>query len=700
MKQPQLDTIKRVFVVAVAVYFCAAGFSTASTDAPPRLSGERYVITRDVITSAGVYRLTDILFLVESWLLSTTDGYTFKASPDGLTAWQQQQWVVLIDGQRADIDMFDAVNLNLLPVSVDLIDSVVVVETPHMYGGFFAEAGLIHFYTTRPRQGNSLQATLSGGNETGDPGPWRFTEYATPNIDSMGPDGSLTFALGRHNWRLRANTTYQRHYFTNFAIQRRTFDIIGVPGSAQRASAAAEYSGPQRVSTGLLDTGAENSRPGMHRYTGSIGLYFERDHSRHKIFWGYSRAVKYYLYSEPIGREVPMDVRFNHIGADGFFGSPSNRGLDYRLQFSSHKLSRHPNTKNYDYDWNRRSMIADAELFQGYERLRFALGGGYELRSIESRDLLEDNPNHFGKLFGTVELDPGRRVNHRADLMAFFTTGSPSLKVYWKTAAGLTKKSRLMAQLSYSQRSFAENGDLWYWASRGYSFPDSSGIEYTLPEEISKSNTGTADLTWRSRPARGLAFDVTGIYRTFSDLYFEKREYEYIPDSCSVLSATEVVPGNGGQLAGGSAELTWRYSPRLETGVYYRYLGRIAGDELFKDTWQKVPDHRASCRVTWCPADGFSIWGRIWYYSSTYWKEYAALEGAQCVTAGVETHYSPRVDEFNSVDVTLRKLFWRRRLAADLAVRNLFDNSVRYHPIGATFGLSFFFQLSFVLPAP
>jgi len=699
MKQPRHNFVL-IAVIAVTVCFWVAGFAAASPETRPRVSGERYVITRDVITSSGVFRLTDILFLVESWLLNTTDGYTINASPNGLTAWQKQQWIVLIDGQRADIDLFDSVNLNLLPVSVDLIDSVVVVETPHMYGGFFADAGLIHFYTTRPRQGNSFQATLSGGNETGDPGPWRFTEYATPNIDSMGPDGSLTFALGRNNWRLRANTTYQRHYFTNFAIQRRTFDIIGVPGSVPGGASDRGYTGPQPASAGLLDTGSDDTRPGMHRYTASIGLYIEKDRSRHEIFWGYSRAVKYYLYSEAIGREVPMDIRFNHLGVNGIFGKGEDRGLDYRLQFSSHKRSRHQNTKNYDYDWNRRSMIADAELYQGYESLRFAIGGGYELRSIESRDLLEDNPNQFGKLYGSIELNPGHRVYHRAELMAFFTTGSPSLKFYWKTNAGITKRNRLVVQLSHAQRSFAENGDLWYWASRGYSFPDSSGIEYRQPEEISKSNTGTADLTWRSQPARGLALDVTGIYRTFSDLYLEKREYQYIPDSCSVLSATDVIPGNGGQLAGGSAELIWRYSPRLDAGVYYRYLGTIAGNELFKETWQTVPDHRASCRVTWTPADGFSIWGRIWYYSSTYWKQYAALEGTRCVIAGVETHYSPRVDDFNSVDVTLRKMFWRRRLAADLAVRNLFDNTVSYHPIGATFGLSFFFQLSFVLPAP
>ena len=704
MKQPRRETTRKAFVMAAAVCFCAAGLTAglaaASPEPRPRVSGERYVITQEKITAAGVTRLTDILFLVESWLLNTTDGYTFKASPNGLAAWQKQRWIVMIDGQMADVVFFDSVNLNLLPVGVDLIDSVVVVETPHMHSGFFTDAGLIQFYTTRPRDGSSLRATLSGGSETGDPGPYRFTEHATPNIDSMGPDGSLTFALGRHHWHLRANATYQRHYFTDFAIQRRTFDIIGVPGSAPGVATAAGYAGPQRVSAGLLNIGADDSRPGMHRYTGSVGLFLESDRSRHEIFLGYSRAEKYYLYSEPAGREVPMDVRYHHLGVNGQFGARTDRGLDYRLQFSSHRQTRHQNTKNYDYNWNRRTLLADTEVFRDYERIRFALGGGYELRSIETRDLLEDNPNHFGKLYGSIELDPGHRVGHRADLMAFFTPDSPSLKAHWKTTAGLTERNRLLIQLSYAQRSFAENGDLWYWASRGYSFPDSSGIEYTLPEEISRSHTGTADLTWRSRPANGLVLDMTGIYRTFSDLYLEKREYEFIPDSCSVSSATEVVPGNGGQLAGGSAELTWTLSPRLDAGAYYRYLGTVAGDELFEDTWRTVPDHRLSCRVTYRPVDGFSIWARIWYYSSTYWKAYETLEGTRCVIAGAETVYSPRVGDFNSVDVTLRILFWHRRLAADLAVRNLFDNTVRYHPIGASFGLSFFFQLSLVLPAP
>jgi hypothetical protein len=647
-----------------------------------------------------VTRLTDILFLVDNWIVGTADGYTVKASPNGLSTWQTQRWIVLIDGQRADLDVFDAVNLNLLPVGVDQVDSVVVVDTPRLHGGLFSDTGMIHIFTWRPRETGSVRATLSAGNETGDPGPYRFTGYRTPNVDSMGPDGSFAFALGRGPWRLHANATYQIHYFTDFAIQRRTFDIIGETPPAPAEAVAPPVAGPGRTAAGLPGVGSDDSRPGMHRYTASAGLGFDGTSSRHKVFWGYSQAEKYYLYSEAAGREIPMDDRYHHAGLNGNFDVRSSTTVNYRLQYTSHALLRHENTLDLDYNWEQRRLLADAEVRRRFDGgTCIAAGGGFEEKSIETADGLEGNPARFGKLFGSVELDGGGRFAHRGDLMVLSGGDDPSVKAGWTTTAALRQDHRLTVQLSFAERSEEENCGLWYWVRRGYTWPDSSRISYSLPEGCGGSRTGTADLTWAFFPREELSVYVTAMYRGFSDVCIENRAYDYNPDSCTVSSGTELVTGNGGQLAGGAAGLTVRFSPRLMAAVNYRYLGTVSGDDLFRQSWAAVPDHRVCGRVTYEPADGFSIWARIWYYSSAYWKAYEELEGTRCVIEGVETPYSPQVDAFTSVDVTLRKLFWSRKLAADLAVRNLFDDRISYHPIGASFGLSFFFQLSFALPA-
>lgn len=693
MTRPRPATRVRPYRTVVAVLaglliqFTAAG---AAGGASPGPSG-RTVITRAEITEAGATRLTDILGLVDHWVVGTADGYTFKVSPNGLTAWQTQRWLVLVDGQRLDVDAFDAVNLNAVPLAVDQVDSVVVIDTPQLRDGFFADAGLIHFHTRPAPPGHTLRATVSGGNETGDPGPWRFTEYRTPNVDSMGPDGAVTWSLGRRRWNLRTSATYQIHYFTDFAIQRRTFDIL-----APRAAPP----GPDRVAAGVLDIGADETRPGMDRYTLSAAAAFDGDGQRHAARVGFTRAEKYFLYSEPAGREIPMNVRYLHAGFDGGFDVRPSTTVGYRLQFTSHRLSRYENALDLDYDFDQRRTLADADVRGRVGRARYVLGAGHEVRRVETTDPLRDNPDPFTRMYGTAELDAGRRGTHRADLMVFFTGDSPGLKAGGSSTFIPRGRHRLTAQVSFSQRSFAENGSLWYWAGRGYSWPDRAGIVYTTPEQIGGGSAGTADITWACRLADGLAVDVTASYREFSDICVENRSFDYNPDSCTVSSATELETGIGGRLAGAAAGLTAAISPDLDAALHYRYMGTLSGDDPFKQLWEAVPDHRAYAEASYRPANGFSVRARIWYYSSAYWKAYEALENTTCVLDGVAPAYSPRIDSFASVDVTLRKLFWARRLAADLAVRNLLDDRIRYHPVGAVFGLTFYFQLSLALPAP
>jgi hypothetical protein len=686
----ELATLAAIVAVALPAIAGDAG----------RLPESRRVITGDVLRSAGVTRVSDVLLLVDDWLLNTVSGYTWKVSPNGLAAWDTQRWVVMIDGQRADVELFDAVNLNMLPIGVDQIDSVVVVSTPGLYRGFFSDAGLIHFHTTAPARGKTLQAVYSSGNETGDPGPFRFTPYATPNVDKIGPDGSLTFSVGGAAWSLLANATIQTHYFTDAAVMRRTTDAITPPGAVSSAAPGrVSTAGPRRASADVLGVGVEGDTPAVRRVTGSVGMVIRGERSRHAPFFGYAEAVKYFLYSEPAGREIPMDNRYYHLGVDGRFdlAHQGEGGLDYRVQFTSNRLSRQQNALDADYDWEQHRFLGDLEWSHRWERFRGALGGGYEIRSIETPDPLEDNPTRLGRLYGSIRIDTGGRATHDVGAMALFAQGSPSLKAFWNADVGLAARHAFASRLAFVQRSFAENGDLWYWTSRGYGFLDDLGVEYTLPAEISKSNAFTADLTWRVRPGGGAHVGVTALYRHFTDVYLERRSFEYHQDDCTVSSATDVVPGNNGQLAGGSLDLSYQLSRRLDTRLNYRYLGTLEGDELFEEVWAAVPDHKVAGQVTYEPVDRFIVWAMLTYYSSAYWRAYESVDGAQCTGNGVVPTYSARVPAFTSVDVKLRKLLWGPRMTADLIVRNLLDQDVRYHPMGATFSLSVFFQLTLKL---
>ena len=78
----------------------------------------RKVITAEMIQAAGLLKIGDILRLAEEWNVNSTDGYTWRASVNGLSSFQGQSWIVMLDGQRIDLKTFDVVNLNMLPVCI------------------------------------------------------------------------------------------------------------------------------------------------------------------------------------------------------------------------------------------------------------------------------------------------------------------------------------------------------------------------------------------------------------------------------------------------------------------------------------------------------------------------------------------------------------------------------------------------------
>lgn len=91
------------------------------------------------------------------------------------------------------------------------------------------------------------------------------------------------------------------------------------------------------------------------------------------------------------------------------------------------------------------------------------------------------------------------------------------------------------------------------------------------------------------------------------------------------------------------------------------------------------------------------MWAMAAYQSDSHWRAYDALEGAPCTVDGVTILYSSRIEPSTVVDIAIRKLFWRQRLAADFVCRNLFGETLRYHPVGASFDTTFYMQLALAL---
>jgi hypothetical protein len=163
------------------------------------------VVRRADIERAGWNRVTEILDGAVGWARASVDGFAYAASPDRLPAVGESgpstpQWIVVVDGQRVPASLFGAQLLELLPVSVAQIDSVVFTRGPVIQAGTPVARGMMSIYSRRPHPGMSGELTYQHGDESGDPGPYRYTDLSSPNVEKIGPFAHAGVGWGGRSW--------------------------------------------------------------------------------------------------------------------------------------------------------------------------------------------------------------------------------------------------------------------------------------------------------------------------------------------------------------------------------------------------------------------------------------------------------------------------------------------------------------------
>ena len=174
----------------------------------------REVIYSNMIEKSGLFRVGDILLLANKIRVNTLDGFTWSANINGLSSFQKQNWIILLDGQRLGLNTFNNVNINMLPINITQIDSVEIISVPQIYNGIFTDYGLINIHTKSKSQGTVLTFSQSAGNETGDPGPFAYTKYKSPNVEIVG--SGTSFVLDANN--IDDNIDHGSYVFINSTI--------------------------------------------------------------------------------------------------------------------------------------------------------------------------------------------------------------------------------------------------------------------------------------------------------------------------------------------------------------------------------------------------------------------------------------------------------------------------------------------------
>lgn len=127
------------------------------------------MVTRQDLDAYGTFNQWDALRGVPGVDVSTTRAADGIVSIRGLTKENNNRTLILLNGRRALDGFVESLNWESLPVTLDEIDRIEIVEGPAsaLYGGN-AISGVINIITRQPGQAEGLSVSLTGGSrETG-----------------------------------------------------------------------------------------------------------------------------------------------------------------------------------------------------------------------------------------------------------------------------------------------------------------------------------------------------------------------------------------------------------------------------------------------------------------------------------------------------------------------------------------------------
>ena len=547
------------------------------------------IITDDDIAQAGLARLSDLFTLIDEWHATSTEGYAWEASANGLAATQETAWILLVDGNPVDLRILNMQNINTLPLSLGEIDYVEVHNTPTFLAGLFVQAGVLHLHTKTPAPGVTVRADFAAGNETGDPGPFRYTAFGSPNIDRIGPTLQGAASVAGDAWHLRIHGKADEHHATDERIRQRVLTF---------------YQGEKDPRLILGSVGVDLG------VTGRMG--------RHNVFGGFTRYQDLPFF-EPVGLETPTDHRFYHGGLRGDFHPGKPSGMSYRLSYTVSQLEPRNNKGGVNFDWRQNTMRGHYEVRAATTRLRGALGLSADLIKSTAAGDLDDETLLIPRAYGRFGVQPNEYADISGTAYVTRVEGQPGYGALATVRITPDATQTITLTGSFARQPFQETNSLWYWIGEGYTFSARRDVNLLTPTSYRASTTYTADAAWRFRPDERFSLTLSGGYRRFDDRTLAAYTFQYDSLSTGFTTDTEVHNTVFGRVTKASAKVTFRIVPSLRQQLYYAYMRYPTQDDFFFQAWRSQPWHRFSYTVRFVPNPRFSLYGRLAYQSETQW---------------------------------------------------------------------------------
>ena len=620
---------------ALAIVGLALGFG-----APPLEAQARIVVKRAEIERSGWNRIAELLEGAVGWAPSSVDGSNWTASPDhlpqpGESAAGTAQWLVFVDDQPVQTDMFGLHLLELIPVLPGEIDSVVFVRGPIFVSGTPAPRGVMRVFTSRPSHGAFAQFMYEHGDETGDPGPYRYTTLVSPNLEKLGPFAHAGVGYATSRWSVALGAHFTSLNTTDSIIQAR------FPGFSSQVVQD-------------VNTVTPTVRAALHAF------------GRHALLasYGDQRGL---LLVPTTTREQSAKIKAISVGVGGVLDSIAGTVLGYQGSLWSADASEIDSPLPFAIGHRRELASASAAARRHVAGTIVSFGvGGYRWR-------LERNggtrTRTAAREFAAVHAGAERSS---LDLSGALVNGSRG------TTADAVASGRLALDTATS---------LMLDASTMHEHPDIDGTwidAAVLGREAGAEHNrfwlGSAAL--RRRVGGTLALSVDARLERVND--WRLADAPILPGTA--LSDTTPLETVSGTFAGGGVRVESVGSRVWHGLVAYDRMALTSGDAALRDRIRSSPTDELRAQLSATPVRDFRLTANADVTNGTSWPAF----GADSTTLAVPA--------ITRIGASAEKWMWSRRLRIELLFQNLLNRPERYHPYGAQWNLRWHLLGSIVLP--
>ena len=416
------------------------------------------------IRAYGATKFSDIYQILPEWQTYSIDCFRWNISSNKSAPDQSQSWNLMIDGQRIDFNFMNMKNINLLPLSFSQVNEIESSTEPQLLNNNFTDRGFINFHSHKPEPGFSLNAYVAAGNETGDPGPYKYTKYNSENIDIIGPDLSTTLSYGSSSFD--ASITYKNNRFI--------------------------YPTPDKYIGSRLDDYGFNYRK---IYSDGVSLLLNtyKLPTMPKVIFLYSSSGKYnflspegtdMLYFSPSAKEIPVNTRFIHIGIKGSEKAGSNGEISYTAKTSVSKMNVPYDVDSLSNNWQMTNYLFTSSYHHNGNRISYSLGGGIDLNCLETTYELSDRTNNHYNINGMIQFASSEKLLHSLELFCEYDGIRAALKGNYTNEYLINENNSLQLTIAYLQRNVSENNDIWYWVNRSYDLSTDAAYAFDIANHV------------------------------------------------------------------------------------------------------------------------------------------------------------------------------------------------------------------------